>query len=203
MSSSYKEEFASIIQNKVAEMFELAVYAKNMSGSAFAELFANSEVGKAFETMDPIFALGKSSIELLSIILNEPPFEIFVNEAASPEYWAGWIYAYAQVNLKKSYRTLFIAFPYDELLLNYFPYHEMDINHIINIFKKRLTKYSSLKEARTRIGLSRHDLSLLSDVSESTIKSYESNKRDIRKAQADTVLALARALRVTVDYLIY
>ena len=203
MIYAYREEYAKIIQVKTAEMFELAVLNEKINIDSFANLFINSRICQAFETMDPIYILGKSSNELLAMIIDKPPVDIYTASFATPEYWVGWVLGYAQTNLKKSFETLIKVFPCSELINYYFPYHEMDINQIIDVFKERLLKYSPLKEARERIGLSQSDLSLISDVPLRTIRAYEQNKLDIRKAQADTVLTLARVLRVSVDYLIY
>ena len=85
----------------------------------------------------------------------------------------------------------------------YFPYHEMDIKQILDVFIDKLSKYSPLKERREAIGLSQNDLSLLTDIPVRTIRAYEQNKLDIKKAQADTVVELARALSCSVNYLIY
>ena len=199
----YKSQYGDIIQIKVAEMFELAVLNEKISIDDFANAFANSRIGKAFEEMDPVFVLGKSSNELIAMIIDKPPVDVYIAQYASPEYWVGWVLGYAQVNLKKSYKTLINVFPCNELLNHYFPYHEMDINQIIDVFKKRLSGYSVLKETREKIGLSQNELSLMSDIPVRTIRAYEQNKLDLRKAQVDTVVALARALGCSVDYLIY
>lgn len=203
MIHAYREQYGEIIQTKVAEMFELAVLNEKTNIDDFANLFVDSPVCNAFETMDPVFILGKSSNELISIILNKPPVDVYVSQYASPEYWVGWVLGYVQVNLKKSYKTLVKVFPCSELLNYYFPYHEMDINQIMDVFKERLSKYSALKEAREKVGFSQGDLSLMADVPIRTIRAYEQNKLDIRKAQADTVSALARALGCSIDSLIY
>lgn len=203
MIHAYREQYGEIIQIKVAEMFELAVLNEKTNIDNFASLFVDSPICNAFETMDPVFILGKSSNELISIILNKPPVDVYVAQYASPEYWVGWVLGYVQVNLKKSYKTLVKVFPCSELLNYYFPYHEMDINQIMDVFKERLLKYSALKEAREKVGFSQGDLSLMADVPVRTIRAYEQNKLDIRKAQADTVSALARALGCSIDSLIY
>ena len=202
MIHAYREQYAEIIQHKTAEIFELAVLNEKQDINAFSNAFANSVVANAFESMDPIYILGRSSNELIASIMNKPPVDIYSASFASPEYWVGWVLGYAQTTLKKSFKTLIKVFPCSELINCYFPYHEMDITQIIDVFKEKLSKYSSLKERRERIGLSQNDLSLLADVPVRTIRAYEQNKLDIKKAQADTVLALAKALRCTVDYLI-
>lgn len=203
MIHAYREQYAEIIQHKTAEMFELAVLNEKNDIDSFAEAFANSVVATAFESMDPVFILGRSSNELISSIMNKPPVDIYIAAYASPEYWVGWVLGYVQTTLKKSFKTLIKVFPCSELLNHYFPYHEMDIKQILDVFKEKLSKYSPLKERRETIGLSQNDLSLLADVPVRTIRAYEQNKLDIKKAQADTVVELARALSCSVDYLIY
>lgn len=203
MIHAYREQYAEIIQHKTAEMFELAVLNEKLNIDSFAESFANSVVASAFESMDPIYILGRSSNELIASIMDKPPVDIYTAAYASPEYWVGLVLGYTQTTLKKSFKTLIKVFPCSELLNYYFPYHEMDIKQILDVFKDKLSKYSPLKERREAVGLSQSDLSLLTDIPVRTIRAYEQNKLDIKKAQADTVVELARALSCTVNYLIY
>lgn len=203
MIHAYREQYAEIIQHKTAEIFELAVLNEKLNIDNFANKFVNSVVATAFESMDPIYILGRSSNELIASIMDKPPVDIYSAAFASPEYWVGWVLGYAQTSLKKSFKTLIKIFPCSELINYYFPFHEMDIGQIIDVFKEKLSKYSPLKERREAMGLSQDDLSLLSDVPVRTIRAYEQNKLDIKKAQADTVSALAKALRCSIDYLIY
>ena len=203
MIHAYREQYAEIIQHKTAEIFELAVLNEKLNIDNFANKFVNSVVATAFESMDPIYILGRSSNELIASIMDKPPVDIYSAAFASPEYWVGWVLGYAQTSLKKSFKTLIKIFPCSELINYYFPFHEMDIGQIIDVFKEKLSKYSPLKERREAMGLSQDDLSLLSDVPVRTIRTYEQNKLDIKKAQADTVSALAKALRCSIDYLIY
>ena len=200
---AYRKDYAQIIQHKTAEIFELAVYGEKISIDEFSTIFVNSLVAEAFETMDPVLILGKSSNELLAMMLDKTPIDYCVSSYASPEYWVGWVLGYTQTTLKKSFKTLIKVFPCSELLNYYFPYHEMDIKQILDVFKDKLSKYSPLKERREAIGLSQNDLSLLTDIPVRTIRAYEQNKLDIKKAQADTVVELARALSCSVNYLIY
>lgn len=203
MIHAYREQYAEIIQLKVAEMFELGVLKEKIDINKFADAFASSRVADAFEMMDPIFVLGKSSNELIGIILDLPPVNIYVADFASPEYWAGWVLGYAQTFFKKSFRTLLRVFPAGELLEHYFPFHEMDIRHIIDVYNDRFKKYNPLKEYRKATRLSQDDLSLLTDIPTRTIRAYEQGKLDLAKAQADTVLILAKTLGCSYEDLIY
>ena len=200
---AYRKDYAEIIQHKTAEMFEIAVLCKGLAINDFAKVFSTSHIAEAFESLDSALVLGKSSNELIALMLNKEPIDYRIPSYASPEYWVGWVLGYAQTTLKKSFKTLIKVFPCNELLEHYFPYHEMEINKILDVFKERLAKYSPLKERREIVGLSQSDLSLLADVPVRTIRAYEQNKLDIKKAQADTVVELARALSCSVDYLIY
>ena len=203
MIHAYREQYAEIIQLKTAEMFELGVLKEKISIDKFSEAFASSRVANAFEMMDPVFILGKSSNELIAIILDLPPVDIYVADFASPEYWTGWVLGYAQTYFKKSFKTLLKVFPACELLNYYFPYHEMDIMHIIDVYKERFRKYNPLKEYRKATKLSQDDLSLLTDIPARTIRAYEQGKLDLSKAQADTVLILAKTLGCSYEDLIY
>ena len=203
MIHAYREQYAEIIQLKVAEMFELGVLKEKIDINRFADAFASSRVADAFEMMDPVFILGKSSNELIGIILDLPPIDIYVADFASPEYWVGWVLGYAQTHFKRSFKTLLKVFPANELLEHYFPYHEMDIRHIIDVYKDRFKKYNPLKEYRSATKLSQDDLSLLTDIPARTIRAYEQGKLDLAKAQADTVLMLAKTLGCSYEDLIY
>ena len=203
MIHAYREQYAEIIQLKTAEMFELGVLKEKISIDKFSEAFASSRVADAFEMMDPVFILGKSSNELIGIILDLPPVDIYIADFASPEYWVGWVLGYAQTYFKKSFKTLLKVFPASELLEHYFPYHEMDIMHIIDVYKERFRKYNPLKEYRKATKLSQDDLSLLTDIPARTIRAYEQGKLDLSKAQADTVLVLAKTLGCSYEDLIY
>ena len=203
MIHAYREQYAEIIQLKTAEMFELGVLKEKISIDKFSEAFASSRVADAFEMMDPVFILGKSSNELIGIILDLPPVDIYIADFASPEYWVGWVLGYAQTYFKKSFKTLLKVFPASELLEHYFPYHEMDIMHIIDVYKERFRKYNPLKEYRKATKLSQDDLSLLTDIPARTIRAYEQGKLDLSKAQADTVLVLAKTLGCSYEDLIH
>ncbi|MBQ7276273.1 MAG: helix-turn-helix transcriptional regulator [Bacilli bacterium] len=57
--------------------------------------------------------------------------------------------------------------------MNYFPYHEMDIMHIVSLFQDRINKNNALKQIRKQRNLTQYELSILSGVPERTIESYE------------------------------
>ena len=202
MIHAYNEQFLPTVQEKLAAMFELAVLQERIQIDGFADRFLSSPVCRAFENADPVFILGKSANELLALILNKEPQTIETSDFATPEYWVGWVLAYAQWYLNKPYKELIGAFPCGKLIEAYFPYHEMDISQSLELFKSRLPTYCPLKELRKQRHFSQAELAVLSGVPIRTIKSYEQGTADIAKAQAETLYALSRTLGCTIENLI-
>ena len=202
MIHAYNEQFIGIIQTKVAAMFELAVLEEHIDIDAFAQNFISSPVCHALENADPVYALGKSANELLSLILGNEPLNIETSNYASPEYWVGWVLSYAQWYFNKPYAAIVAAIPCSQLLDNYFPYHEMDITQSMDLIAKYLKLVCPLKEIRQRHGLSQTQLANLSNVPLRTIKAYEQGTVDISKAQAETLYTLAQTLSCSIEDLI-
>lgn len=122
--------------------------------------------------------------------------------AASPEYWVGWVLAYTQWYTCKSFKEIITAYPCSKLLLNYFPYHEMDIMNAVNLIKNHLPLEPTLKLLRKKRQLSQDELSKISGVPLRTIRAYEQRKLDISKAQGETLYNLARTLDCSMEDLI-
>lgn len=202
MIHAYNEYYLASTQSKLAEMFELATYSERLSVDEFMNEFLSSQICKAFETADPVFVCGKSSNELLGIILNKAPAQTENGGFASPEYWVGWALCYAQWYLNKPYRTLVSAYPCSKLLDNYFPYHEMDITKSVELIASHLESDSPLRSLRKRKKLSQAELSILSGVPLRSIKAYEQGTVNIAKAQAETLYALSQVLNCTIEDLI-
>lgn len=202
MIHAYNDDFLPTIQGKLASMFEIAVLKKHIPIDDFAERFLTSTVCYAFETADPVLVLGKSAIELLSIVLSDTPNTTETDSYASPEYWVGYTLAYMQWYFNKPYSELVAAFPCAELLAHYFPYHEMDIRQSIDLFLSKLHPVCPLKRLRSAKHLSQRDLSLLSGVPVRNIKAYERGEIDISKTQAETLYALSKVLNCSIEDLI-
>lgn len=202
MIHPYDDFYLSILQNKLAELVELALVYEKIDVDDFQNLFINSIISSAFEKNYMNYSLGKSSCELLAIILNKDPKEYDVSPLATPEYWAGYVLCYIAWYFNISFKYIFNKVSLKELLMNYFPYHEMDIMHIVDFFKKRLNIPSKLKIMREKKGLSQSQLAMITNIPLRTIKSYEQKTVDIAKAQVETVYNLARELGCKIEDLI-
>lgn len=202
MIRAYDEYYLDLAQRKLASMFELAVYEEKLTVDEFGEKFVASKISKAFEEGNPIYLAGKSANELLGIVLEKDIKETMQNMAASPEYWLGWVLAFAQWDTSKSFAEIINAYPCSKLLLDYFPYHEMDETETVQLLERYMASEPSLKVWRKKRKLSQSELSKLSGVPLRTIRAYEQKKLDISKAQGETLYKLAKTLDCSMEALI-
>ena len=181
MIHAYNKFYLTIAQQKLGSIFELAVYQEKLSIEEITKKFLDSNICRAFEKGDPIYLLGKSANELLGLILNKKIGSYEQNMFASPEYWVGWILVYVQWKLNKSFANINSSYSTTKLLLDYFPYHEMD-------------ETATLEQWRKKRMLSQSELAEISGVPLRLIKAYEQQKLDITKAQISTVYKLSCVL---------
>ena len=120
----------------------------------------------------------------------------------SPEYWTGWALAYYQWLTSLLFAEIEQAVPITAVRLLYTPYHEMDVRQFadkMNELYRAAKPETNLKAMRTLAGLSQSELAVQADVPVRTIQQYEQRQKDINKAQAETLLRLARALNCNVE----
>ena len=89
------------------------------------------------------------------------------------------------------------AVPLEEISALYAPYYEMDIRHFVDKMNELCLSQRgemNLKRLRRQAGLSQRELAEKSGVSLRTIQQYEQRKKNINKAQIDTLIPLSKAL---------
>lgn len=199
MIHAYDEYYLDLTQNILGSMLELSFHFEKINSSDFINLFLNSYLCKAIEEGDPIVITSKSPNELLGILLNKDPLDVVQNEFASPEFWAGHVLAYVQWYTNRTFKEILDAFSIDELIENYFPYHEMDISKITELIISKLDMTSPLKKYRKLRKLSQNQLAFNSGVSLRTIRAYEQGTLELNKAQGEILYKLARALSCSME----
>ena len=93
----------------------------------------------------------------------------------------------------------------ERLLSMYHLYHEVDMTKFIDEAMSVLSdsmKISRLKRQRRLIDMTQKELAARSGVSLRMIQAYEQNYQDISKAEAGTLLKLARTLSCSVEDLL-
>jgi DNA-binding XRE family transcriptional regulator len=138
------------------------------------------------------------------IRIPETEFSLFER---TPEYWAGWALAYYQ--WQSSYSFSFIqrnGLDINTVLSLYPTLHEADLTKFVAtaaaIMKRHLKeRHNVLKTIRKQQRITQKQLSEISGVSLRMIQAYEQGNQDIRKAEVQTVFALARVLGCTLETL--
>ena len=113
--------------------------------------------------------------------------------------------AYYQWSTSLSFAEINQAIPVTEVRMLYTPYHEMDVRQFVdkmNELYREAKPETNLKELRTFANLSQSELAQQAGVSVRTIQQYEQRRKDINKAQTETLLKIARALVCTVEDLV-
>jgi DNA-binding XRE family transcriptional regulator len=202
MIHAYNEIYLNVVMKNIAALFDIAINAEELNEDEFATLFSKSDIALGIEAGRPDILAGKSATEMLELILNKDYDYTSVPMDRTPAYWAGWILAYAQWYLNKSFSDILSVIPFSSLINMYNPYHEADEMKTVDVIKERFSKECALKEMRLKRKLTQEQLSALSGVNVRSIRSYEQGDNDIAKAQGETLLKLAKVLNCTVEELI-
>ena len=115
----------------------------------------------------------------------------------SPEYWCGWILAFYQWNTGKSFKEIKEYLPMSEIYKLYPTLHEASEEKFVDVANsilKRKNIATKLQTVRKAVGLSQKELSEKSGVTLRMIQQYEQRAKDINKASAGNLFALARVL---------
>lgn len=205
MIHAYPELYLDGAMRRTGEMFDYAVNDYGVSGDEFTKLFICSEACAALERGEPAYLAGKSGVEIaMEILGNDTPDPKAVFER-TPAYWCGWASAYYQWWSGRAYEMLFRAVPFPEMMRLYPALHEADVTKAADVFNTRVkNRYheTNLKRLRSSYGCSQGELAKRSGVSLRSIQMYEQRNKDINKAQAETVLRLAKTLGCRVEDLI-
>lgn len=199
---AYGEMYLNDAMKNLGEAFDYSSAVLNISMDDFLDMFIISGIAEQFALGAPKFVSGLSGTELVWEVLHRTGKETDFPDPKteydySPEYWCGWILAFYQWNTGKSFKEIKKYLPMSEIYKLYPTLHEaaeekfVDVANSILERKKLPTK---LKTVRKAIGLSQKELSERSGVTLRIIQQYEQRAKDINKATASNLFALARAL---------
>jgi DNA-binding transcriptional regulator YiaG len=209
---SVYDYYLMYLMDNMGEMFEYAVCECGLDGNDFMDMFIASGIAGEIEEHSPKFAIGMSGTELAIEVMRQcgtlpevlpPPASCTV---PAGDYWAGWILAYYQEKTKKRYRTICETLPYTKIRSMYHPLHEADESRAAAAFDTYFeTEQDSghrLRQCRSARGFSQSKLAAESGVSLRSIQQYEQGTKDLGKAAAKTLFALAGALGVDAESLL-
>ncbi len=212
MMYSYSEDCRSDVMENLGAMLECAVYHMEFEANRFLHLFLASGIAMEIERGNPKYTVGMSGVELAREVVYKTfgewiEVQEYVSLDKSPEYWGMWALAYYQTGVDLTFEQLLGYVEFDTILTLYDSLHEADIEKFVDAIDVRIeyiraTKETSLARLRRLRGYSQRILAEESGVSLRMIQLYEQRQNDINKAQAETLLRLARALECTMEQLL-
>lgn len=207
---AYDKIYLGKAQTVLGRMLDFAVHDLEYGAAEFFEMFLLSGVAERFERGEANLLVGKSGIELAYEVAERcgdrvERVKTGYTEGKSPEYWAGWALAYYQWETALKFCDIVRLVPLTNIILLYSPYHEMDIRQFVDKMNELCAgaaEETNLKRYRKRLGLSQSELAKLSEVPLRTIQQYEQRKKNINKAQAVSLVNMAKTLYCDVEDLL-
>ena len=205
--SAYPETLLPNARSQLADAADYAVVDLGVPIDEFFSLFAASDWARRIERGDRSTVLGISGIELAQNVLAE---KIGAREFKTAReslrrtkaYWTGWILAYYQWKSNRTFREILRALPASTIEQMYGVYHEAPEERFAatadEILREKIPE-TRLKRVRSAYGCSQSRLSEMSGVGLRSIQMYEQRRKDINKAEAESVLRLARALGCEIE----
>lgn len=202
MSCIYSEIYLNDAMHNMAEMMDYVVESLEMDMDEYFALFIASGYAAQFEMGVPKVVSGLSGTELAMSVLEKtgmkmdfPPARI--DYECSSAYWCGWVLAYYQWMTGQSFKEIHKNISLAEMEGLYPTLHEASEDRFVDAVRQnvRLKQYATkLQTLRKASGYSQRELAERAGINLRTLQQYEIRAKDINKAAAGTVVALARVL---------
>lgn len=202
MIRPYNKSYLHDVMRNMADLFDISINQEGLSPKDFTSIFLESRVPTAIEKGNPTYLCGKTALEMLIEIIKENRDYETVPMDRSREYWAGWVLAFAQWSLNKSFKEILSLVDLNTLISLYNPYHEAPLEKTVCYIASKFPSETALKRIRQSRNITQEDLSLLSGVNIRNIRSYEQKNNSINKASGDTLFSLAKALGCSIEDLL-
>lgn len=202
MMYAYDEMYLNDAMKNLGEAFDYSTTVLHISMDDFLDMFIISGIAEQFASGAPKFVSGLSGTELVWEVLSRTGKNIALPAPQtdydySPEYWCGWILAFYQWNTGKSFKEIKKYLPMREIYKLYPTLHEASEEKFVDVANsilERKNMSTKLQTVRKAIGLSQKELSERSGVTLRMVQQYEQRAKDINKATASNLFALAQAL---------
>lgn len=202
MMYAYDEMYLNDAMKNLGEAFDYSANVLNIPMDDFLDMFIISGIADQFGNGVPKFVSGLSGTELVWEVLSRTGKNIDFSSPQteydySAEYWCGWILGFYQWNTGKSFKEIKKYLPVSEIYKLYPTLHEASEEKFVdvaNAILERKNLPAKLQTVRKAIGLSQKELSEKSGVSLRMIQQYEQRAKDINKATASNLFALAQTL---------
>ena len=202
MMRAYDESYLDDAMQNLGEAIDYAVNTCGMEPDAFMDMFVTGGLAEQFGSGVPKYVAGMSGTELVWEVVNRAGREeklpvAQIDYECSPEYWSGWILAYYQWYTGRSFKNIKNNISVKEILDLYSTLHEASEEKFVDVLNRRIaiegapTRLQTLRKAS---GYSQKELAEKSGVALRMIQQYEQRAKDINKAAAVNLFALAQTL---------
>ena len=200
--NAYPETLLPDARSQLADAADYAIIDMNSPIDEFFSLFAASDFARRIERGDRTMILGISGIELAQGILaldsGKKDFKIARESLRrTSAYWSGWILSYYQWKSNRTFKEILAALPGSVVEKMYKVFHEAPDERFASVADEIVNEKNSetrLKQIRSAYGCSQSRLAKMSGVGLRSIQMYEQRKKNINRAEAESVLRLSRAL---------
>lgn len=177
----------------------------------YYDRFLVSKASRSFASGNPRYIAGMSGIELADAVFRSTGAEVipvdYVLGDRTDVFWTGWVLAYLQWYSACSFERIQSRLDVEHIRAKYSVYHESDITDFVDFAMRAIddgdaSVAARLKSLRQIAGYSQKELSERSGVSLRMIQAYEQGSQPIGRAEADTVLRLARTLGCEMEVLL-
>ncbi len=211
MTRAYDELYLEDAMQNLAVMLDYGAAVCRGGLDEYYDRFLVSRLSKSFASGNPRYIAGMSGIELADAVLRstgaEVPLVDYVLDDRTDVFWTGWALAYLQWYSAYSFEKIQSRLDVRRICAKYPVYHETDITDFVDFAMRVIDEgdasvSSRLKSLRQIAGYSQKELSERSGVSLRMIQAYEQGSQSIGRAEADTVLRLARTLGCEMESLL-
>ena len=210
MTHAYDKEIMLSARDNLAVMIDYAVTWCGIDLREFYNRWLGSGIPDMFGIGHPKFTLGMSGIELAVRVVENTGGTLEVDQTYtfpwedSSYFWTGWALCQYQWFRADSFASIDRGgLPIEKIHELFNPLHEADITKVFEVFDSWYhPEPVSIKELRKLNGLSQQELADKSGVSLRMIRAYEQGSQRIGRAEAASVLALARALHCDPERLV-
>jgi len=207
MTHAYRKTYLNKAAKNFGNMMDYAINDCDIDGCMFLHMFISSGLARQFENGNPKIIAGMNGADLAAEAItkttgNAPKAVPVMTDYRSSEYWGGWALAHYQWYTARTFSSILRFMPFSDILNMYSTLHEADITKFYETaddIYKQARPQTNLKRIRETTGLSQSKLSAETNVSLHSIQMYEQRSKDINKAQALTVVKIARALGCEVE----
>ena len=204
-SYAYSELYLSDAMRNMGEMVEYLIDATpEVDPDDFFKMMIISGYAERFEKGDPMVVSGMSGTELYEHVMeacgirrDDWPDPLVRYDAGEP-YWCGYVLAYYQWKTGMSFSRIFSFLDYEKLARLYKTGHTTSEEKVVlmieGIKDNKEASATRIQEYRKRLGMSQRMLAEAADVNIRTLQQYEIRDKDINRASAEKVVALAKVL---------